>query len=160
MSENTNTDKDALNSSARRRYGPLPMHPRNGDKIQARQRINVEVRTGKRPHPNTLPCVDCGHVYAPGERRHEYDHYLGYAAEHHFSVQAVCTLCHAKRDNENARKTHCIRGHEFTEANSYVAGNGTRHCKECMKLREKKRGPRGSQYWAAVNAKRRGTENG
>lgn len=54
-----------------RRYGPAPNPPRDGDKEQARQRVNVEVRTGRRPHPNSLPCTDCGHIWAEGERRHE-----------------------------------------------------------------------------------------
>ena len=34
-------------------------------------------------------------------------------------------------------KTHCKRGHEFTEANTYVKGNGTRMCRACHKDREK-----------------------
>ncbi len=25
-----------------------------------------------RPHPNTLPCADCGHIWFEGERRHDY----------------------------------------------------------------------------------------
>ena len=79
------------------RPGPAPNPPRSGDRKQARQRINVEVRTGRRPHPNTIPCADCGHVHWPGERRHEYDHHRGYAARHHYDVQAVCTTCHARR---------------------------------------------------------------
>lgn len=142
------------------RPGPASAPARDGDKVQARQRINVEVRTGRRPHPNQLPCVDCGHVHARGERRHEYDHYLGYAAEHHLDVQSVCTDCHAKRDSARAKQTHCIRGHAFDEQNTYIAGNGTRHCKACMKLRDKSRPPRGSEYWVRVNAKRRGKQNG
>lgn len=79
------------------RPGPAPKPPRSGDRKQARQRINVEVRTGRRPHPNTIPCADCGHVHRSGDRRHEYDHHMGYAAEHHYDVQAVCTTCHARR---------------------------------------------------------------
>lgn len=79
------------------RHGPIPESPRDGDVKQARQRINVEVRTGRRPHPNTLSCVDCGHVWRKGERRHEYDHYLGYEAIHHFDVVPVCTICHRRR---------------------------------------------------------------
>jgi hypothetical protein len=82
------------------RPGPAPKPPRDGDKKQARQRINVEVRTGRRPHPDTLPCSDCGHVWTPDGRRHEYDHYLGYAAEHHYDVEAVCTKCHRGRCDE------------------------------------------------------------
>lgn len=80
------------------RYGPPPAPPRDDDRRQARQRINVEVRTGRRPHPNSLPCADCGHAWRDGERRHEYDHHLGYAAEHHHDVEPVCTTCHAERE--------------------------------------------------------------
>lgn len=79
------------------RPGPSPKPPVDGDRKQARQRINVEVRTGRRPHPNALPCADCGHVWSHGDRRHEYDHHKGYAAEHHYDVEAVCTTCHAQR---------------------------------------------------------------
>lgn len=82
------------------RPGPAPRPPRPGDKVQARQRINVEVRDGRRPHPNTLPCSDCGHAHKPGERRHEYDHHRGYAAEHHYDVEPVCTTCHMRRGIE------------------------------------------------------------
>lgn len=143
-----------------RRYGPLPHPARDGDKVQARHRVNVEVRTGKRPHPNTLPCADCGHIHSQGERRHEYDHHLGYAAEHHLEVESVCTLCHAKRDSSKAVQTHCKHGHQFSDGNTYIAANGTRHCKACMKNHEKTRGPRGSAYWSKVNTKRRSTNRG
>lgn len=50
------------------------------------------------PHPNTVPCKDCGHVWEVGERRHEYDHHLGYLAKHHYDVEVVCTQCHSKRE--------------------------------------------------------------
>ena len=129
----------------RANYGPPPMEPRSGDKKQARQRINVLVRTGKIAHPNTIPCVDCGHVYADGERRHEYDHHLGYAAEHHYSVQSVCTTCHAKRDNSKANQTHCRKGHEFTVENTIIRKNGTRHCRECERNRDRNR--RDATFW-------------
>lgn len=33
------------------------------------------------------------------------------------------------------KTTHCSRGHERTEENTYVASNGARHCKECAALR-------------------------
>ncbi len=82
------------------RPGPAPLPPRDGDVVQARQRINVEVRSGRRRHPNSLPCADCGHVWSEGERRHEYDHHLGYAAEHHYAVESVCTRCHRRRCDE------------------------------------------------------------
>ena len=137
------------------RPGPTPKPARNGDKKQARQRINVEVRTGRRQHPNTLPCTDCGHVHTPGERRHEYDHHLGYSPEHHLTVEAVCTTCHTARDSSRKRQTHCKHGHEFTPENTYIARNGTRHCRACAKEHERKRGPRGTDYWKKVNKKRR-----
>lgn len=34
----------------------------------------------------------------------------------------------------NARKTHCIRGHEFNEANTYLTKKGQRYCRPCQKL--------------------------
>ncbi len=155
MAENTKIEW-AHHTVRPARSGPKPMPPRDGDKVQARQRINVEVRTGRRPHPNTLPCCDCGHQHGPGERRHEYDHHLGYDANHHGDVQPVCTLCHAKRDSARLAQTHCFRGHPLDDANTYIASNGTRHCKECSRIRDRTRTPRGSEYWARVNAKRRG----
>lgn len=92
-----------------RKYRPDPNPPRDGDRQQARQRVNVEVRTGRRPHPNSLPCEDCGHVWKPGDRRHEYDHYRGYGAEHHGDVQAVCTTCHRARGDQRG-ETAQVRG--------------------------------------------------
>lgn len=146
MGENSNI--------ARGPMGPVPNPPRSGDKLQARQRINVEVRTGKRPHPNTLPCTDCGHTWAEGERRHEYDHHLGYGAEHHYDVEPVCTTCHAARDSLQKQKTHCLRGHEFDDGNTGYKANGTRFCRACHRIHDRKR-VRPPGYWKAVNHKRR-----
>lgn len=73
---------------------------RDGDVKQARRRVNYLVEAGLLPAPNSLPCVDCGHVWTEGERRHEYDHHLGYAAEHHENVEVVCTGCHHVREQE------------------------------------------------------------
>lgn len=142
------------------RPGPAPKQPRAGDRMQARQRVNVEVRTGRRPHPNTLPCSDCGHTWRKGERRHEYDHHLGYEPEHHLDVEPVCTTCHAARDNARKAQTHCVHGHEFTAENTYIARNGTRHCRACSKEHERQRGPRGSAYWRAVNTRRKESRGG
>jgi hypothetical protein len=80
------------------KFGPAPSPARSGDKRQARKRVNQLVLAGKLKRPNDVPCFDCGHIHHPGERRHEYDHYLGYEAEHHTHVQAVCTRCHRARD--------------------------------------------------------------
>ena len=125
-------------------HGPPPHPPRDGDKVQARQRVNVEVRTGRRPHPNTLACTDCGHAWKPGERRHEYDHHLGYAAGHHLDVQPVCTRCHARRDSSRANATHCVNGHEFTLENTIrrTRATGGRACRECSRAHDRRRRPR------------------
>jgi hypothetical protein len=73
---------------------------RDGDREQARGRVNHLVRVGLLPDPNDVPCTDCGHTGT--DRRHEYDHHHGYAPAHHEDVQAVCSGCHHRR--ERARK--------------------------------------------------------
>lgn len=122
------------------RPGPAPMQPRDGDKIQARQRINVEVRSGRRHNPNSLPCVDCGHF--GDDVRHEYDHHLGYDSKNHYNVESVCAKCHHLRHEPKA--THCVRGHEFTKDNTYVKKDGCRQCRECHRIhdRNRKRNPK------------------
>ena len=98
------------NAAAKRTYQPKPppahgrrfAAARDGDKGQARRRIDHLINVGLLPDPNSVPCTDCGHRVGPGERRHEYDHHLGYEAEHHEHVEAVCTTCHHGR--ERARR--------------------------------------------------------
>jgi len=154
---------ESRNASKRARYEPVPLHarkrmgpppnaPRDGDKAQARHRVNVEIRTGRRARANDRPCANCGHIWKPGEHRHEYHHHRGYGAAHHYDVIVVCVPCHRKLD---AWRTHCLRGHEFTDVNTFWNKNGTRGCRACRRLREKDRPPRGSAYWKRVNAKRR-----
>lgn len=100
--------RDCLNASARAKYVRKPRPAagrsyapaRDGDVKQARRRVNYLVEAGLLPAPNDLPCTDCGHVWALGERRHEYDHHLGYDATHHEDVQPVCTTCHHVREQE------------------------------------------------------------
>lgn len=38
---------------------------------------------------------------------------------------------------KNKAKTHCIRGHEFTEENTYRYGSNQRRCKTCVNVRKK-----------------------
>jgi hypothetical protein len=93
------------NDRSRKKYEKKPrpekgrvfVIPRDGDKKQARRRVNYLITAGILPKPNTLPCADCGHIWEPGERRHEYDHYQGYNPENHEMVEAVCSICHKKR---------------------------------------------------------------
>lgn len=82
-----------------KRQGPMPQPSRCGDKRQARSRINHAIEAGRLPHPNTLPCADCGHTMHEGcALRHEYDHHLGYESNSHLAVQAVCQACHLIRE--------------------------------------------------------------
>jgi len=39
----------------------------------------------------------------------------------------------------NAARTHCVHGHEFTLANTYLTPDGRRRCRECWRLREVRR---------------------
>jgi hypothetical protein len=66
--------------------------PRDGDKLQARYLVNLDIKIGRRPDPNTFHCALCGHKGS--DRRHEYHHYMGYAARHHYDVIPVCSACH------------------------------------------------------------------
>lgn len=76
---------------------------RDGDVRQARRRVNYLVEQGRIPRPNDLPCTDCGHIWSLGERRHEYDHHVGYDAEHQLDVEPVCTTCHQRREETRCR---------------------------------------------------------
>lgn len=90
-------------------YQPRPRPPkgrsfvpaRDGDKLQARRRVNYFVESGLLPNPNDLACKDCGH--RGDDRRHEYDHHRGYAAKHHEHVEAVCSKCHHARGRKRGR---------------------------------------------------------
>lgn len=105
--------KDCGRKKDRARYKPIPREqwkprgfdvhpPRDGDKQQARNRVNREVRKGKLPHAQTVPCTDCGHIGS--DRLHEYDHHLGYAAINHLAVECVCVPCHNKREQQRRKQ--------------------------------------------------------
>jgi len=154
---------ESRSKRSRTLYKPKPRQPkgrsfipaRNGDKIQARGRINYFVTCGLIPHPNELPCTDCGHIFKKGGRRHEYDHHKGYAAQHHEDVEPVCSMCHATRDSSKSKQTHCIHGHEFDEKNTGYKINGTRYCKECRRIKD--RGRHDAAYWRNYRKKRKET---
>jgi hypothetical protein len=78
----------------RKPKGPTLFPNRNGDKRQARIRVNQLVRRGAIPAPSDLPCALCGHI--KNDLRHEYHHHKGYAPEHHTTVIPVCSRCHHK----------------------------------------------------------------
>jgi hypothetical protein len=75
---------------------------RDGDKLQARRRINYLVEQGRIAHPDDLPCMDCGDEVFVRRYRHEYDHARGYAGQNQLYVEPVCSRCHHAR--EEARR--------------------------------------------------------
>lgn len=40
---------------------------------------------------------------------------------------------------QNARKTHCKHGHEFTPENTYMVSDGSRACRSCHRERDRRR---------------------
>lgn len=47
------------------------------------------------------------------------------------------------RLNGRLDATHCKRGHEFTEENTYIVkATGKRRCRECQRIRDRRRQPR------------------
>jgi len=113
---------------------------RDGDKLQARRRVNYLVERGELPRPADLACSDCGHIAAEGEP-HGYDHFLGYAGQYHEIVEAVCARCSVRRSwnrgeitveqqrhaaSCQTRKTHCRFGHAITRW-----ADGRRGCAVC-----------------------------
>lgn len=75
----------------------------------------------------------------------------GYDCEHRRCVnplhlEPVTLAENVRRGNAtssvNARKTHCIRGHELAGANLLVQANGQRACLICRRANERRR------YWA------------
>ncbi len=140
------------------RPGPAALPSRDGDRAQARVAVNQDVKAGRIPRPDSLPCFDCGHVTGDG-RRHEYDHHLGYGAEHHKAVQAVCSTCHHRRETDRGvafvppprRPEACRHGHLFTPENTRTVPGG-RACRECARARD--RGRRDAAYWRAYRARR------
>ena len=55
----------------------------------------------------------------------------------------ILTLSDNARDGENARKTHCPHGHEYTDENTYYwkqkNGGPGRQCRTCVKERGRRR---------------------
>lgn len=84
----------------RQRGRERPLNAEERRKHAARKRVHRAIRRGQLAHPNVLPCLDCGHVHLPGERRHEYDHRHGYAPDADGLVEPVCTTCHHRRSRD------------------------------------------------------------
>lgn len=86
------------------RMGPTRDQMRDGDKLQARHFVNLDVQSGRRPNPNSLYCVKCGHRGT--DRRHEYHHHMGYSVQHFYDVVPLCTTCHSsEHESSSMNKT-------------------------------------------------------
>lgn len=102
--------RECRNERARARYvrrGPAARRgwvvpARDGDKRQARRRVNYLVEQGLLPRPDDLPCLDCADEVFTRRYRHEYDHARGYGVAHQLDVEPVCAKCHRAR--EEARR--------------------------------------------------------
>ena len=49
--------------------------------------------------------------------------------------QTTNTLRGVGESAQNARKTHCVHGHEFNRVNTYISKLGKRMCRECNRIR-------------------------
>lgn len=93
--------RDYLKFEYKKKYVPKPrvskkgcrfVNPRDGDKKQARRRVNHLVEIGILPHPNILKCSNCNNEKK--SKRNEYHHHNGYGAEHQEDVIVLCSACH------------------------------------------------------------------
>lgn len=85
----------------------LPDHPHRWPsqaQSRAHEAVARAVRSGRLPHPNTVPCFDCSAEWKDGDSRHEYDHVMGYAREHRLAVHALCSACHRRRTAATYKK--------------------------------------------------------
>lgn len=93
--------RDGYSPKGPRAKGRVLVEPRDGDKLQARGRVNSLIEAGLLPRPATLPCVECGHT-GP-DRRHEYHHHKGYSVQHREDVVVLCVKCHRQKDFEKTK---------------------------------------------------------
>jgi hypothetical protein len=91
---NTRSRKKYKKKNRASKKGTRLVKTRDGDKRQARARINHLIRLGLLPDPNTRVCSSCRNTKK--SKRNEYHHHKGYAAEHHESVIVLCSVCHAE----------------------------------------------------------------
>jgi len=133
---------------------PKPrLYPSYVDKMGGRERNREIVRIRDK-----FTCQDCGNVWQEGKRRFDIHHLNGLCGKKSRlydkmdSLDGLITLCHKCHFNRpehkvqskefarsvsegsfNTKKTHCIRGHEFTEDNTSIVRGG-RACKACAKI--------------------------
>jgi len=96
----------------------------NGTKSVLAHRLAWELAVGPIPDGEIIrhfvcdnpPCCDVSHL-RPGTRAENTADML------------------SKGRQRNQRKTHCPRGHEYTEDNTYLKNDGGRQCRACIRVR-------------------------
>lgn len=106
---------------------------------------------------NTTP-TGYGQLYVDGQtvytHRWAYEHFAGpipdgLTIDHLCRNRSCCNPAHLEpvtnRENNlrgyslsarRARQTHCLRGHEFTDENTYRDARGRRYCRACKRQRQ------------------------
>ena|SRR5882724_11110236 len=100
-------------------------------------------------------------LYGKLDRKMDLHHICGnkkcYNPNH---LMALSRFAHFFIHNERIRgrlmQTHCLRGHEFTDANTYISKNpgyvGGRNCRKCHAMREANRRNKAMQLVAGEDA--------
>ena len=96
---------------------------------------------GEKKDSSANLCFRCGHTQV---KKHRYS--LGKSCQlcdtpiSNYNTSGHCVECRPKARVKNFRKTHCVHGHEYTEENTYIVPDtGARKCRECERLRFRKR---------------------
>jgi hypothetical protein len=80
--------------------------------------------------------LENGHYHERGRRKGEYV-MARFGDVGPYSLDNI--YCIPNRENMyNHDMTHCLKGHSFTEDNTYYPKNGTRQCRICMRIKDAK----------------------
>jgi hypothetical protein len=66
---------------------------------------------------------------------YRYDHLQ--IGTHGDNVRDASTKGRLTARGQGVRKTHCIRGHEFSDENTFISSQGKRGCKKCRVIRQR-----------------------